>query len=171
MNQTNYAELARDSWQELVRVCRQVGSKNLKKSARAIAEAAGVGPQSVLEKMQAIRFALDLGRSEEYVVSQGQKRIIEQYRETRSQQRLDPMTSMSWRVSEDTRNAVRAEVHRIMQILNIRDPDLFWTWWHSEASLWTPAQLRHSAGEPRLRRHAPRASETQREVERVSKGR
>jgi hypothetical protein len=164
-----FAASARHNWSELVRVTRQVRPENIEKSAKALAFASGQSAQGVREKMQAIRWLLDQGRSEEYIIGAGQHKTIHEYREARAEKRLDPQVSMSWRVTADLRYHVQCEVIRISKILGIRDQETFWMFMHAEMSSWTPEQLRHSAGIPRLRRHAQRISEAQRQVDHAPK--
>ena len=156
---------ARHNWIELVRVTRNVRPDALKKSAKAIAYAAGVGPQGVQEKMQAIKFAQQQGRSDEYIIGAGQHKTISEYREARAEKRLDPVVSMSWRVTAELRYAVQCEVIRIAKIAGIRDQETFWTFMHAEMSSWTPQQIRHSSGEP----HVKKQSHAQREMDTTTK--
>jgi hypothetical protein len=154
----SFVASARHSWAELVHNARQIHPKQLEKSAKTLAEAAGVGAQGVREKLQAARWMLDAGRSVEDVIGLGQKQTIHEYRAARAEKRLDPLVTMSWRVTADLRYHVQVLVNHIAKVLEIRDSETFWMWWHAEASKWTEQEIRHSGGIPRLRKYAQTSS-------------
>jgi hypothetical protein len=147
-----YVTCTKGQWKELVVVARGTSPKQLEKTAKAIATAAGVGWQTVREKLEAVQCAVRAGYSDEYIIGRGQRQTIADYRKAKAEKRLDPYVVMGWRVTAETRFAVQSEVLRHCKVLKIRDSETYWTWWHAEASAWTDPQLRHSAGEPRLKR-------------------
>jgi hypothetical protein len=160
-----FAASARHNWAELVRVTRQVHPDHIEKSAKALAASAGVGAPGIREKMQAIRWLLDNGRSEDYIIGAGQHQTIHEYREAKKEKRLDPQVTMSWRITPDLRYHVQCQVIRIANLLGIKDSETFWMFMHAEMSSWTPEQIRHSAGIPRLRRYAQRNRNAQGQVD------
>ena len=147
-----YVLSARAQWKQLLDVAKGTSPKGIEKTAKAIASAAGVGWQNVKEKLEAIQSALRAGRDEEWILNRGQKQTIADHRKARMEKRLDPYVMMGWKVTEDTRYAVKCEVLRICKVLGIKDSETFFTWLHAEMSSWTDPQLRHSAGMPRLKK-------------------
>jgi YesN/AraC family two-component response regulator len=147
-----YVACTNAQWKELVVVAHGTPPKQVEKTAKAIATAAGVGWQTVREKIEAIQSAVRAGYSDEYIIGRGQKQTIADYRKAKADKRLDPYVVMGWRVTAETRFAVQSEIVRICKILHIRESETFFTWLHAEMSGWTPPQLRHSAGEPRLKK-------------------
>lgn len=147
-----YVVCTKGQWKELVAVAVDTAPSQVEKTAKAIATAAGVGWQTVREKIQAIQCVLRGGYSTQYIIGRGQKQTIADYRKAKAEKRLDPYVVMGWRVTAETRFAVQSEVLRICKVLKIKDSETFWTWWHAEASGWTEQQIRHSGGEPRLKR-------------------
>ena len=160
----SYVQSSRNAWGELVRVAADISPKTLEKSAKAIARAAGVGWRSVKEKLESIQWALREGRSEEYIVGRGQKALIADYRRARAEKRTDPFVLMGWKVTAETAFAIKTEVYRHCKILGIRDAETYFTFLHAEMSMWTPQQLRHSAGIPKLKRDKEVPDEAQTEA-------
>jgi hypothetical protein len=163
-----FAASARHNWAELVRLAHQIHPNGIEKSANALAASAGVGAQGIREKLQAIRWHFAAGRTEESIIELGQHDAIHEYREERNGKRLDPLVPMTFRITEELRRYVLAEITRIRKVLGHRsrpgapcDMETFFTWLHAEMLEWTAQQIRHSAGMPRLKRHA----QTNREAE------
>jgi hypothetical protein len=148
----DYVQSARNGWSELVLLAKDTHPRNIEKSAKSIATAAGTGWHGVKEKMEAIQHAFRVGRDEEFVMNRGQKQTIADFRKAREEKRLDTYVNMGWKVTPDTKFAVKTEILRHCKVMGMRDSETYFTWLHAEMCQWTPAQLRHSAGMPILKK-------------------
>lgn len=131
---------------------RGVSPKNIEKSAKALAKASESDWHSVKYNMQAVSYLMTQNYTNEEIIALGRLKVRELYKKAKREKNGDPLTLMGWRVTPDTKYAVESEVLRHCKILGIKDSETYWTWWHSEASMWSPPQLRHSAGMPILKR-------------------
>ena len=84
---TRFVSQTKGQWAELVRTARKTLPRDRESTARALAEASGIGKSNLVRKIEAIHAAMAEDYSDDAIISMGQKRVLGKFVEAKKRER------------------------------------------------------------------------------------
>jgi AcrR family transcriptional regulator len=108
---------AKAQWKELVCVARGAKPQDRKTTARALAEAAGVGKSTLERKLLALHLAMQEGMTDDELIERGQRWVLAKYVNDKRNGRQDKQAVLKWLVNPETRDDVQELFARLGRVL------------------------------------------------------
>lgn len=143
-----YVKHSRDGWANLVWTVVD-SDGNIDATCKALASSTGRDWRGIQQQFRAIQWALANSLSIDEIIFRGSKWIVAEHK--KSKPKREAYVRMSYMVTPELEFSIHKLIAEHCRILQIKDTQTYWEWWYAEAVTWTPQQLRHSAGMPKLK--------------------
>lgn len=147
-----YIASSKEVWKVTVHCAYTCSSERMEREVVSLARDSSTNPAVLRRKFQAIQFKRDQGWTEEAIVAAGQGPTLSSYAADRKTRQNEKQRHLRWKVPASLADAVETEVVRIATVLGLTTSEDLWDFWLSVMIDLTPPQLRHLAGQPKLRK-------------------
>ena len=143
----SFVSNSRSQWAELVRVARRTAPRNRMDTARAMAEAAGVGKTTLARKLEAIHAAMYSGMADDQIIEMGQAKVMSKFVKAKKDERTEPLVYIKFGVSPGLREALVANLWRIGKALKVKTQEGALEFVNALLTDLDEDQIRHLAGD------------------------
>ncbi len=138
----------KSEWADLVALVSFAGDKEqLTACAEFLAKDTGERSDSILRKIESVRYFIGLGITTEQITTWGQSKTLSSYFKARRSENYEKPVQLRFTVPGSLRELVMQDVDRIRSVLKLVDSEGLWDFLHSLIVNLTDEDLLHLAGE------------------------